>query len=133
MPRTIASVKTTQTSSSWSSSGWRRSCVDRPLARLAVAGRVEHEAEALAEPPVALGPELRPRAGEREVDVEEDGAQAHRGARRPYASGRRLASEGRSRRIRRSRAPSSSAVTTVSSSGASQSTIPHGSATSERP
>src|SRR6185437_2204559 len=49
----------------------------RPLARLAVAGRVELEAEALAQAAVALGPELRPRAGDREVDVEENGAQHH--------------------------------------------------------
>src|SRR5207244_6819816 len=46
----------------------------RPLARGRVALGVELEAEALAEPLVALGPELRPRARDREVDVEENSA-----------------------------------------------------------
>ena len=45
--------------------------------RVLVAGRVELEAELLAAPPVALRPELGPRASEREVDVQEDCADRH--------------------------------------------------------
>src|SRR5262249_18349649 len=41
--------------------------------RLVVAVRVETEAVALAEPPVALGPEFRPWLEEREIDVEQNG------------------------------------------------------------
>ena len=51
--------------------------LDRPLARLAVARRVELEAEALAQAAVALGAELRPGPGDREVDVEENCSQHH--------------------------------------------------------
>ena len=49
----------------------------RPLARLAVARGIELEAEALAQTAIALGTELRPRARDREVDVEEDCLQHH--------------------------------------------------------
>src|SRR5262249_42427943 len=42
-------------------------------ARLAVALGVELEIEALAEAPIALGPEVRARLGDREVDLAEDG------------------------------------------------------------
>src|SRR5438105_15651381 len=48
---------------------------DRGLARLLVARGVEYEPMPLAEPPIALGTELRSRPREREVDVEEDGLQ----------------------------------------------------------
>ena len=51
--------------------------LDRGRARLGVARRVELEPVALAEPPVALGAEVRPRLGEREVDVEENRPQGH--------------------------------------------------------
>ena len=48
---------------------------ERRAARLVVAGRVELEPVARAEPPVALGAEVRARLGDREIDVEDDGAQ----------------------------------------------------------
>src|SRR6266480_4033266 len=51
---------------------------DGVRASLAVALRVELEPEALAEPTVALRPEIRTWLGNREVDVEENGAQSHR-------------------------------------------------------
>ena len=51
--------------------------VDRGAARIFVARGVEDDSEALAETPVSLGAEIRPGLGEREVDVEEDGAQLH--------------------------------------------------------
>src|SRR5919201_5278394 len=50
-----------------------------------------------------------------------------------YASACRFLSDGSFSRIRRSRARSSSAEMTVSSSGACASTIPHGSTINERP
>ena len=46
--------------------------LDGPLACLAVARRVELEAEALAQPLVALGTELRAGLCDREIDVEEN-------------------------------------------------------------
>ena len=73
----IRSVNATQISSSCSSSGWRLMPSTRLLAGRRVARRVELEPEARAQPLVALGPELRPGPGDREVDVEEDGAQHH--------------------------------------------------------
>ena len=48
---------------------------ERRLARVVVARRVEVEAVPLAGADVALRAELRAGAGEREVDVEEDGAE----------------------------------------------------------
>src|SRR5205085_9585272 len=48
--------------------------------RLLVAGRVEAEAELRAAAAIALGPELRARLGQREVDVEEDRATLHHAA-----------------------------------------------------
>src|SRR5205823_14903335 len=51
---------------------------DGMRASLAVALGVELEPEALAEPPVAVRPEIRTWLGNREVDVEENGAQSHR-------------------------------------------------------
>ena len=50
---------------------------ERGAARLVVARRVELEAVPRAEPPVALGPEVGPRLRDREVDVEDNGAQPH--------------------------------------------------------
>ena len=47
---------------------------ERRCARLLVSRRVEIEAVAKPEPMVALGPEIRPRPGEGEVDIEDDGA-----------------------------------------------------------
>src|SRR5262249_26166973 len=67
---------------------------ERPRARLLVERRFEPQAELLAAPAVAVRTELRPRAEEREVDVEEDRANAHAGAGHLYALGRRLASDG---------------------------------------
>ena len=54
--------------------------LDRLLACLRVARRVELEPEPRAEPLVALRPKLRPGAGDREVDVEENRAERHAGA-----------------------------------------------------
>src|SRR6476619_4639352 len=51
--------------------------LDRLLAGCGVARGIEVEAEALAEPPVSLRPELRPRPGDREVDVEENRPEVH--------------------------------------------------------
>ena len=68
----IRSVKSTQISSSWSSSGCRSSAAHGGAARLVVAARVELEAVAPAESAVALGAEIGARLGEREVDVEDD-------------------------------------------------------------
>jgi hypothetical protein len=45
--------------------------------RLVVPRRIERQPEALAEALVALGPELGPGARDREIHVEEDGAQHH--------------------------------------------------------
>jgi hypothetical protein len=45
--------------------------------RLGVARRIELEAEAPAEALIALRPEIGPRLGNREVDVEENGSQCH--------------------------------------------------------
>src|SRR5581483_9050699 len=45
---------------------------DRRTPRLVVALRVEHETVTLAEPPVALRPEIGSRFRERVVDVEDD-------------------------------------------------------------
>ena len=50
---------------------------ERRVARRLVARRVEREPVPLAAADVALGHQLRPRLREREVDVEENGAQAH--------------------------------------------------------
>ena len=47
---------------------------DRGRASLRIAGRVEVEAVALAEPPVTLGAKIGARLRQREIDVEEDGA-----------------------------------------------------------
>ena len=47
---------------------------------LAVALWVELEPETLPESPVALRPEIGPRLGDREVDVEENGAERHHSA-----------------------------------------------------
>src|SRR6266446_78788 len=55
--------------------------------RFAVAPRIENEAEALTEPPVALRPEIGPRLGDREIDVEENGAEGHHSACSREASG----------------------------------------------
>src|SRR5262249_9675332 len=80
------------------------------------------------------GPDLRPRLDEREVDVEEDGGgRSYTVAGHRYAPGRRLASDGNRSRTSSSRARSSSAVITDASSGASATTSPQGSATSDRP
>ncbi len=49
---------------------------ERRLARVAVPRRVEGQAVARAGADVALRAELRAGAGEREVDVEEDGLQS---------------------------------------------------------
>ena len=46
--------------------------LDRSRTRLVVAIRVEHEAVALADSAVSLGPELRPGSKQREVDIEEN-------------------------------------------------------------
>ncbi|HVH51403.1 MAG TPA: hypothetical protein VM690_04610, partial [Gaiellaceae bacterium] len=50
---------------------------ERRVAGLLVASRVEREAVPLPRALVALRPELRSRSHEREVDVEENGAQRH--------------------------------------------------------
>ena len=106
----------------------------RRLTRLVVPGHVQLDAVSRRDACVALGRQLRPRTAEREVDVEQDRAQRHtRAAGHLYASGWRFASDGSFARIARSCARSSSAVTTVSTSGACARTVPHGSATSERP
>ena len=48
---------------------------ERRPARVVVPGRVELEAVPRAEAAVALGPEVGARPGDREVDVEDDGAE----------------------------------------------------------
>src|SRR6185437_11027425 len=50
---------------------------DRMSPRLAVPPGVELEAETLAQPTVALRPEIGARLGNCEVDVEENGAECH--------------------------------------------------------
>src|SRR4029078_10301953 len=56
--------------------------LDRLLAGCCVARGIEVEGEALAETAVPLRPELRPWPRDREVDVEEDRAEAHSRSRR---------------------------------------------------
>jgi hypothetical protein len=99
--------------------------------RFVVARGVELEPVATANPHVSVRAQFRPGSRDGEVDVEENRSQVVAG--HLYASGLRLASEGKFRRTSSSRARSSSAVITHSSSGACESTIPHGSAISERP
>src|SRR5581483_556762 len=57
--------------------------------RLLVAGRVEVEPEARAEPPIAVRAEVRARLGDREVDVEEDGPKHGSARGTPPAAGAR--------------------------------------------
>ena len=71
MPSMIRCVKSTQISSSWSSSGWRSSVCERGAPRVLVAGRVERQAVAPAEPLVALRAEVGTGPRDREVDVED--------------------------------------------------------------
>jgi hypothetical protein len=102
--------------------------------RLCVARRVELETVVDTRRPVALRPQQRAGLGEREVDVEENGAQArHTWVGHRYAAGRRFASEGSSLRIRSRSGRESSAEITVSSSEAAAKTMPHGSTIMERP
>ena len=51
---------------------------ERVATRFVVAGRIELEAVPPAEPLIPLRAEVRPRLRDREVDVEDNGAQPHR-------------------------------------------------------
>src|SRR5262245_50354893 len=86
---------------------------------------------------VALGRQLRPRAAEREVDVEENCAELGQpgatGVGQRYAFACRFASDGSLARMPSRWPISSSAEMTVSSSGACATTSPQGSTISERP
>ena len=70
----MSSVNRIQTSSSWTSSGWRLEALEGPEPRLLVARGVERDPVPRPGPPVPLRPELGPGPEEREVDVEQDGA-----------------------------------------------------------
>src|SRR5262249_42467903 len=107
--------------------------LERPGARLGVPRRVELEPVAGAPAHVPVGPPLPPPAGQREGDGEQDPLELHPRTGPRYACGGRPASDGRRRRTSSIRARSSSAEITVGSSGASASTIPHGSTMSDRP
>ena len=105
--------------------------------RCGVQRRVEFEPEPPAEPLVPLRTEVRARLRQREVEVEENGAGVHAGygvaAGQRYASAWREASDGSFARTSSSLRRSSSAEITVSSSGATATTTPQGSAINERP
>ncbi len=101
----------------------------RLLARGRIALGVELEPVDRRGVAIAGPAEQRPGLREREVDVEEDGAEGTA----QYATGRRFASDGRKLLIERMRSRSRSATITQSSSGAVASTVPQGSTITERP
>ena len=80
MPRTIASVNAIQISLVVLELGMALEARDGREARVLVAIGIERQPVTLTRAAVALGPELRPRLEEREVDVEEHRAQ-HRARR----------------------------------------------------